>query len=128
MRLYLPTAGLAAFALAAGLGAASAQQPATSGTPAPDTPLTQIPEVPAPGPRSSAPPAGSQNPMGDPCKAEPGGGGSGQTLSNKLSDCSGVLSPPSTSDPGIQAPAPDPEPNTTPVIPPNAVPDQPQPK
>jgi hypothetical protein len=37
-------------------------------------------------------------------------------LSDKLDDCSGVLRPSVGIDPGIKAPAPDPNPGTTPVI------------
>jgi len=42
----------------------------------------------------------------------------GQTLSDKLEKSDGVITPNSNMDPGIVAPAPVPNPGTTPVIPP----------
>ena len=39
-------------------------------------------------------------------------------LSDQLSESKGVIRPPGNIDPEIQTPAPDPHPNTTPVIPP----------
>lgn len=84
--------------------------------------LAQTPDAP--------PAAGSQDapgqaipPSTDPCAAQPGA--AGQTLSGQLSDCGGVLVPPETGTSGIEAPVPDPDPGTTPVVPPGAVPDQP---
>jgi|tagenome__1003787_1003787.scaffolds.fasta_scaffold20532701_1 hypothetical protein len=41
-----------------------------------------------------------------------------ETLSDKLSDCGGVLRPSVGMDNEIHAPAPDPTPGTTPVVPP----------
>lgn len=42
------------------------------------------------------------------------------SLSDKLTQCDGVIAPPTAGlDAGIRKPAPDPTPNTTPVIPPN---------
>ncbi|QKD06362.1 hypothetical protein [Mesorhizobium loti] len=52
-------------------------------------------------------------------KQQPGGG----NLTDKLSDCGGVLKPPATGDQGIAAPAPDE--GKTPVIKPGEVPAQP---
>jgi hypothetical protein len=46
----------------------------------------------------------------------------GQSLSDKLSRSQGVVKPPSDIDPGIHAPAPEPDPQTTPVIPPPGTP------
>ena len=46
----------------------------------------------------------------------------GTTLSEKLDKSKGVLHPPGGIDPEIQTPAPDPNPNTTPVIPPPGTP------
>ena len=46
----------------------------------------------------------------------------GGTLSEKLDQSKGVLRPPTGIDPGIQAPAPEPNPQTTPVIPPPGTP------
>jgi hypothetical protein len=42
----------------------------------------------------------------------------GRTLSDQLNKSDGVIKPPSGTDPGIAAPAPVPNPGTTPVIPP----------
>ena len=50
--------------------------------------------------------------------AATGGVGSGPTLSDKLEATDGVIRPPGNIDPGITAPAPVPNPGTTPVIPP----------
>lgn len=46
------------------------------------------------------------------------------TLSEKLDSTGGIIRPPTGIDPDITAPAPDPNPGTTPVIPPGAVPPQ----
>ena len=46
--------------------------------------------------------------------------GSGDNLSTKLSRSGGVIAPKSDVDPGIGKTAPDPHPNSTPVIPPSA--------
>ncbi len=48
-----------------------------------------------------------------------------ETLSDKLGTTGGIIRPPTDVDPGIAAPAPNPMPGTTPVIPPGAVPPQP---
>ncbi|WP_181708533.1 hypothetical protein [Chthonobacter rhizosphaerae] len=48
------------------------------------------------------------------------------TLSEQLDATGGVIAPPPGIDPEITAPAPDPMPGTTPVIPPSAVPTDPQ--
>jgi hypothetical protein len=45
-----------------------------------------------------------------------------QPLSEKLDKSGGVLRPPAGIDPGIHAPAPEPDPRTTPVIPPPGTP------
>ena len=47
-------------------------------------------------------------------------GGTGESLSSKLSRSGGVIAPKSDVDPGIRAQAPDPQPGSTPVIPPSA--------
>jgi hypothetical protein len=44
-----------------------------------------------------------------------------QTLSDKLDETGGIITPPTGVDPEIHTPAPDPMPGTTPVIPPSAV-------
>jgi hypothetical protein len=46
----------------------------------------------------------------------------GVPLSDQLSESKGVIRPPGNVDPEIQTPAPDPMPNTTPVIPPPGTP------
>ncbi len=46
----------------------------------------------------------------------------GETLSERLDRNSGVIRPPSGVDPGIAVPAPDPNPHSTPVIPPPGTP------
>lgn len=44
----------------------------------------------------------------------------GDNLSTKLSKSGGVITPKAGVDPGIKVPAPVPQPNSTPVIPPSA--------
>ncbi|NDV86715.1 hypothetical protein GTW51_08370 [Aurantimonas aggregata] len=86
--------------------------------PLPDAP----PEVPAP--ESTAP---DMPPEDDPCApgAAPSEGAAGQDdLTMQLQDCESVLTPPTTGDTGIEAPAPDADPGTTPVIPPSDLPAQ----
>ena len=46
----------------------------------------------------------------------------GETLSERLDRNSGVIHPPAGTDPGIAVPAPDPNPGSTPVIPPPGTP------
>jgi len=46
----------------------------------------------------------------------------GETLSERLDRNSGVIHPPAGVDPGIAVPAPDPDPHSTPVIPPPGTP------
>ena len=46
----------------------------------------------------------------------------GETLSERLDRNSGVIQPPAGTDPGIAVPVPDPNPGTTPVIPPPGTP------
>ncbi len=47
-------------------------------------------------------------------------GGSGESLSSKLTKSGGVIAPKSDVDPGIGTSAPDPQPSAMPVIPPSA--------
>ena len=47
-------------------------------------------------------------------------GGNGQSLSSKLNKSDGVITPKADVDPGIHKPAPDPRPNSMPVLPPSA--------
>ena len=46
--------------------------------------------------------------------------GRSESLSKKLSRTGGVITPSDNVDPGMKAPAPDPTPHSTPVIPPSA--------
>ena len=48
------------------------------------------------------------------------GGASTGSLSSKLNKSNGVITPQADMDPGIHAAAPDPHPNSTPVVPPAA--------
>lgn len=88
--------------------------------------LAQMPSTPPAPPAAGSPdtPAQAIPPSTDPCAAQPDAS-DGQTLSGQLADCGGVLTPPDTGLSGIQAPVPAPDPGTTPVIPPDAVPPQP---
>ena len=43
-----------------------------------------------------------------------------ESLSTKLSKSNGVITPNTAVDPGMKVPAPDPHPNSTPVIPPSS--------
>ncbi len=81
----------------------------------------------------NAAPASAQGTPGDPAgnqtipekmpKGENGTAtGRGETLSDKLDASGGVIKPPQDVDPGILKPAPVPEPNSTPVIPPPGMP------
>ncbi|RWE28932.1 MAG: hypothetical protein EOS78_31180 [Mesorhizobium sp.] len=67
------------------------------------------------------------NQQADKCRVQTDQGGKQQSgggdLSEKLSDCGGVLKPPATGDQGMAAPAPDE--GNTPVIKPGQVPPQP---
>ncbi|MER9167676.1 hypothetical protein NKI12_09870 [Mesorhizobium australicum] len=69
----------------------------------------------------------SPNQQADKCRAQTDQGGKQQPgngdLSEKLSDCGGVLKPPPTGDQGMAAPAPDE--GKTPIIKPGEVPPQP---
>ena len=109
-RFSLP---LAALCLSVAAGPTFAQS-----QPLPDAP----PEIPAP--ESTAP----GMPLdGDPCApaAAPDGVAAGQgDLTARLQDCGSVLTPPDTGDTAIEAPAPDPDPGTTPVVPPSQLPGQ----
>lgn len=77
---------------------------------------------------SDVPPAGSGEPaFEDDCRAllEQRDGDTGdapEDLSERLARCDGVLAPPPVGDPGMVTPPPDT--GTTPVIPPEATPEQ----
>jgi hypothetical protein len=53
---------------------------------------------------------------------DPKSPGPNEPLSDTLSRSQGVVTPPANIDPGIHAPAPEPNPQTTPVIPPPGTP------
>ncbi len=86
--------------------------------------FAQTSPAPPPAPSGTDTPGQAIPPSTDPCAARPDGA-EAQTLSGQLADCGGVLTPPETGTSGIEAPVPAPDPGTTPVIPPDAVPDQP---
>jgi hypothetical protein len=65
----------------------------------------------------SEPPPAIQNAPPDK-RGEPLSTGSTRTLSDQLERSDGVIRPPAGIDPAIRAPAPDPDPGTTIVIPP----------
>lgn len=98
-----------------GSAPAIAQQPPSPVAPA--DPKTSVPEKLAPDtqPRPDLPERGNQ-------PASPPG-----SLSDKLGRSDGVIRPPATTSPEIIVPAPVPEPNSTPVIPPPGSPGNPSP-
>ncbi|HWU64073.1 MAG TPA: hypothetical protein VN112_18815 [Ensifer sp.] len=75
------------------------------------------------------PPAAATEQAAQPCRAEPrqqgqqipgGSAGNGATDNSRLTDCNGVLHPPTVGDPEMVKPAPDV--GKMPVIPPGSVP------
>ena len=66
------------------------------------------------------PPAGSTQTIPEKQSATPLQDGRSESLSSKLSKTGGVITPQADTDPKIHVPAPDPHPNSTPVIPPSA--------
>jgi hypothetical protein len=79
-----------------------------SGALAQSTPVQPQPSAPnMPAPQTTVPE-----------KIDPKATGATGTLSDKLERSGGVITPPAGVDPGISAPAPVPNPGTTPVIPP----------
>lgn len=108
-------AACAAFALLA--GSAQAQTP-----PAPEQPQLGAPGNEMPG--DGAPP------MDDACTVAPGDPAAGsadgnQMLTDQLDECESILVPQTDGDPEMNAPVPDVDPGTTPVIPPGTLPAQP---
>lgn len=73
-----------------------------------------LPTVPVIVPPTTGPDVSFPNPK---CASDP----SNPTLKGQLAECGGVLQPPTGTDPNIVAPAPDPYPGTTPVIPPGTI-------
>jgi hypothetical protein len=100
------TAAMLAFGLAAGLSAASMAQ-----------------EPPATDPQAITPPPADCTAETDPGTMAPADGG--ETLTETLAPCDGVLRPPSTGDGEIVEPSP--PVGRTPVIPPEGLPDEVQP-
>ena len=64
-------------------------------------------------PGQNLPKTGQQDPSSTQSDTKPG-----ESLAKRLDRTDGVIKPPSDVDPGINARVPDPNPNTTPVIPP----------
>ena len=70
----------------------------------------QVTPVPAPGSKQAIPEK----------QGAPMSSGRSDSLSGKLSNSGGVITPNGDIDPGMKVPAPDPQPHSTPVIPPSA--------
>jgi hypothetical protein len=107
-----PLAAALALALLAGRAEAQSAAPVAP-TPGSEAP---IPEAPGGGP--------------DTCAVDPGdtagaATSDGQMLTDQLDDCESVLIPPTDGDPDMDAPVPDADPGTTPVIPPGTLAPQP---
>ena len=66
------------------------------------------------------PPAGSTTVIPEKESATPLRAGRSESLSSKLNKSGGVITPKDDVDPAMRVPAPDPRPNSTPVIPPSA--------
>ncbi len=102
-----------AFGMALPLGGAFAQSPTS---PVPDEIRRAPPEI------------DRSRPGGDPAAPQPDRSGAGPTGNDIVGDnegggiARGVIEPPMTVDPGINATVPDPTPRTTPVIPPPGTP------
>jgi hypothetical protein len=71
--------------------------------------------------QAQQPGIGAQNAPGE-VQTAPQAAKPNEPLSDTLSRTQGVVTPPSGVDPGIHAPAPEPDPRTTPVIPPPGTP------
>ena len=95
--------------------AALAQGTGGTNQPSPAQPKKTIPEKVAP-PEKAIP---------DPKVPDTGTSGQGETLTKKLERNEGVLHPSPNMDPEISVPAPNPNPGTTPVIPPPGSPGNP---
>lgn len=105
---------VATVSLVAAPSPASAQQ---------DLPLTDIPEIPADAATSgnegciAGDPESSRSPLTAPAEIP-------DAPSDQLQDCGGVLAPSDVGDGDIEGSAPDPDPNTTPIIPPEVLPQE----
>ena len=114
-------AACAALALLAGSAVAQTPPAAAAPTPPPQTMPQTAPAQPA------APDAAP--PVDDNCAVNPGderaSGSDTQMLTDQLEDCESILVPQTDGDPEMDAPVPDADPGTTPVIPPGTVPAQP---
>ena len=96
---------------------AQAQTGGGTPQPSPADPKKTIPEKVVPQEKSIPDP---KAPVPGSSEAAPG-----ESLSNQLERNEGVIQPPSGIDPGIDVPAPNPNPGTTPVIPPPGSPGNP---
>ena len=76
--------------------------------------------LPAAAQTTAAPAAGSVQTIPEKQGTTSMGGGGSENLSSKLSKTGGVITPQADTDPKMHVPAPDPHPNSTPVIPPSA--------
>ncbi len=65
-------------------------------------------------------PAGNSQTIPEKESTKPLQGGRSDSLSSTLSRTGGVITPSQDADPKMHVPAPDPHPNSTPVIPPSA--------
>ena len=70
--------------------------------------------------QTTPPSAGSMQTIPEKQSSTPLQGGRSDSLSTKLNQSGGVITPKGDIDPGIRASAPAPNPNSTPVIPPSA--------
>ena len=92
-----------------------------------DLPLTDIPEIPADGATSgnegciAGDPESSRSPLTAPADIP-------DILRGQLQDCSGVLAPLDVGDGDIEESSPHPDPNTTPVIPLEVLPQEQPPR
>ncbi|ALN71795.1 hypothetical protein [Aureimonas sp. AU20] len=109
-----------ALALLAGRAEAQTAPPAP---PSVQTPGTEAPIPQTPG--DAAPPAGSETCTVNPGDTAGGTTSDGQMLTDQLDDCESVLIPQTDGDPDMDAPVPDADPGTTPVIPPGSIAPQP---
>lgn len=78
--------------------------------------------TPAAAQTTSPAPAGSPGTIPEKQSDTPVQGGRSESLSSKLNKTDGVIAPEGDVDPGMHVPAPDPNPHSTPVIPPSATP------
>ena len=107
----------ASFGLVLLSGPAFAQAPSTS----PPTDAPAAPGAPPADAPEDAPPSPAESCTVDPSDPQSGTTSDDQMLTDQLDDCESVLMPQMDGEMDEGAPVPDPDPNTTPVIPPGAV-------